>query len=300
MVEAFLRYYVLHLPHHQWQSLFEEVPDLKDWKLIQGWKFNYEQSYGYEPGTNIHEVAYAKRKCDAVIEHHQPQQVSGSSQIWTGELRLPTTFLDDILVLLSIACSRHVHALSREYFHASGGSIRTYPSSPETDSQPVIPDNQLSRFLVEALKRLHTKGWDRTTGFLPAIHWYYQAHITVGSGPSILELAMYWITLEVLARARGFQGHKKAMVSKMLAVQHFAGGDWVFLSKALSDWYKARNTAFHEGEQPSWTTGQLAGRLKQVREFTSLVLADLLVPQSAAWKGKVASRIQGYYSPTTV
>lgn len=297
MAEAFLRYYVRHLPYHQWQSFWGKVPDLQEWKLTQGWKFNYEQSYGYAPGTNVHEVAYAKRKCDAVIEHHDPVHVAGSSHIWKGGQDLPMTVLDDILVVLSIASSRYVHALLREYFSGSNGTLRTYATCPEPDTQSVIQEEELGNFVSEALSKLQTPGWLTSSGFEPAVHWFYQAQLTLGSGPSVLEMAMDWVTLEVLARAKGLKGYKKTMVSDLLANQGFTGPDWAFLHDALSDWYKVRNAAFHQGQQPSWPAAYLRGRLKQLREFAGFVFADLLVPQEATWKSRIASRLRGYHTP---
>lgn len=291
---SFLRYYIRHLPYRKWQSFWAEVPALSGWDITAAWKFDYPKSYGYALGTNIHEVSYVKRKCDAVIEHHQPSQVSGSSYLWTGEARLPTTTLDDILVLLSVATSRYVHAVLREYFHGSGRTLRSYATGPEPNTMCVVQDSQLGQFLVEALKKLHAPKPTNSSAIALSLHWYYQGHIMRGSAPSIVQMAMFWVTLEILAKAMGFKGKKKAMVSQLLDNQGFTGTNWAFLDGALSDWYKARNAAFHEGQQPSWNAARLTGRLRQITEFSSFLLADLLVPQQAAWKSKMSSRIQDY------
>ncbi len=68
---------------------------------------------------------------------------------------------------------------------------------------------------------------------------------------------------------------------------------WSFLDEAIDDWYIARNNLFHEGKE-NQSIPLLSKRMQQIRDFTSLVLVEMLQPLGEVrWK-EVAKRIKNY------
>ena len=63
--------------------------------------------------------------------------------------------------------------------------------------------------------------------------------------------------------------------------------------KNANDWYQTRCALFHEGRQ-SLPIDVLTKRRQQVRDFTSLVLVEMLEQQDEARKKQIATRMQNY------
>ena len=288
---SFLRYYIRHLPYGEWLDIQSSLPELSGFEASRAREFDFRESFGYASGAHDTDVSYFLTLADVVVEHHEPSRVR-SSQLWTGDGKMPMSLIDDILVLSSIAKNRHVHAVAREYIEDKSGSFRTYPTVALSASQRVIAVADFEGFLTTALSQLQVPTWTDSSGFAPAIHWYYQTQSMAGGAPGILQLAMYWVTLEVLEQARGFGGKKKSKVRQMVTAQGFRDSNWRFLDDALSDWYRARNYMFHEGRQPNWDSAKLQGRLDQIAEFTSALLADACVPRASGWKSQLGVTLQ--------
>ena len=138
----------------------------------------------------------------------------------------------------------------------------------------------------------------KESGFDPSIYWFTQAQKSCLTAPSILELALYWVSLEVLSRTyivtQGINvRHKKERVKRFITDRGYSGNSWDFLEKAIDDWYIARNDAFHEGTE-KLSIELLAKRGKQIRDFTSLVFVEMLQKQEDARKNEIATRMQNY------
>lgn len=133
---------------------------------------------------------------------------------------------------------------------------------------------------------------------MPSIYWYTQAQVSYLTGPSVLEMALYWVTMEILASTYvDRQGlvipNKKERVKRFIADQGYTGGPWDFLNPVINDWVQTRNALFHEGQQ-ELSIDVLTVRRQQVRDFTSLVLVEMLQKQNDARKNELITRIKGY------
>jgi hypothetical protein len=296
--QDFVRYYIRKISRDRCLKFWAQVPELAQWQMIGIGEFDYQHSYGYAEGTNDRRVSCIREYCDVIVEHHRPREVMGGSCIWTGGQRVYTTVLDDVLQLLSLATCQHVHTVLREYSHDGTLTLSSFHTSAPKPTQTVVGEDSLGNFISNSLAKLRTRDWMGNSGFDPAIYWYRTADAIHEVVPNVLEIAMFWVTMEVLAKARDFEGHgpphKRTMVEDMVAQRGFTGADWDFLGNALIDWYDVRNATFHEGQQPNWDQARLEARWKQIIEFASFVLVDLLVPQPHDQKARVAAQIKAY------
>ena len=304
MTEPFIRYYIYQI--QPWslairtRTILETLPEFNGWQWIPADKFDYPTSRGYLPGSNDAEVEYIKRKCTAIIEHNDPAKVIGNSLIWHNDKH--SSAIDDFLTLCSIAQSKGIYVRGVEYKTLHGNlSIVERPIAPLPTFNEVVTTANLSTFISTALLQLRQPEWKNNTGFLPAIYWYSQAQRSFRAGMFPLEMALYWIVLEILGLAYiqkcGLQnkvGKKDERVRIFVSSIGCRNGAWGFLDDAISDWYAIRCASFHEGQLPTWTPSKFQQRWRQLGEFTSYILASLLQKQSLARSNQIGARLSGY------
>ena len=73
----------------------------------------------------------------------------------------------------------------------------------------------------------------------------------------------------------------------------YSGSVWSFLDECIDDWYEVRNNVFHEGKQMQ-STPLLSTRRQQIRDFTSLVLVEILQRQGEERRKEIATRMGSY------
>lgn len=282
------------------QRLLLESPEFRNWRWIPVGRFDYKNSFGHLPGSNDAEIECIKRRCAAIIEHHDPDAVIGSSLIWTSTPSSPATLIDDVLTLCSIAKSQYIPVVAQEILLFEGNlRIVHRPTAPQSVLQEVIPQDSLGAFVKNGLAMLQQKDWKEDSGFIPAIQWYTQAQQLFRAGIFSLGFSLYWIVLEILGLAYIQRqslriDSKKERVMQFLNSKGFTGDSWSFLSDAVEDWYKVRNYAFHEGHLPDWPRGKLEQRWTQLAEFVSFVLVDLLQPQGENRRDQIGMRLSKY------
>ena len=303
--EYFVRYYISETPPEitrRLEAILTNFPLCQGWQWIPISKFNYEKSLGYLPGPNVAEVECIKRKCVAIVEHHDPKTVVGSSTIWTSGERSPATLIDDLLTICSIAESKYISVRAVEILLPDNNQhIIHRPVAPLSDLQEIIPPAALEAFVLEGMNKLQEAKWKNETGFNPAIYWYRQAQQSFHANTFALELSLYWIVLEILGRAHvqnlGLSANirnKKERVNSFLTAQGFDGPPWNFLSALIDDCYEVRCASFHEGRLPPWSHTRFEQRWRQFVEFVSFVLADLIQRQIGDHRKTIASRLSQY------
>lgn len=306
---SFIRYYISNeMPHSlawQIQNLLPQLPELHGWQWIPANKFEYKGSFGYPSSTNYVtspndlEVECIMRRCSAIVEHHDPNAVESSV---LEVLPTPATIIDDILMLCSIAKCMDMCAIAQEVLKPDGSRHIGFRLATQLAGlQEIIPQDELGNFIKHSLAKLQQREWKEDVGFIPAIIWYAQAQRSYHTAIFNLMLSLYWITLEILSRTyiqnRGLLDkikYKKERVKKFTNARDFKGASWDFLDAAIDDWYEVRNAAFHEGSSPVWSEDKSTQRGRQLAEFTSLVLADLLQEQSPGHKDQIGSRLLSY------
>jgi len=267
-----------------------------DWQLMDGSQFEYKNSYGYKPVFARDEVlieALAKRS--VVAENRQPQKVA-PSLMWNNAL-----LIADVLTLLSLARARYYPTLLIERRLGKKHSIGWGIMSPETaGSWDIVSFSKFGHFISEALTFIEQNpSWLKDSGFIPSIYWYTQALQTRGTGPSILEMALYWVSLEILASTYVEENalnieYKKERVKRFITDKGYSGNEWNFLDGIIDDWYKVRNNAFHEGKEPLLSMDARKVRRQQVRDFTSLVLVEMLQPQGDKRRLEITEQMRRY------
>lgn len=302
--ELFIRYYINEIPYSRAERLHDiisKLPSFKDWQWISANKFDYKKSHGYFPGLD-EEIECIRKKCSAIIEHHNPTLVIGSSLIWNTGRGSPATIIDDLLTLFSIAQSKYINArVVESLLPGNQLDITHRPIAPLSSHNQVIFDVELETFIAESLVRLQDYNWIQESGFKPAIYWYRQAQQSFRASMFSLELSLYWIVLEILAEAYVQKNgltrtirYKKDRVKGFLASQRLQDGHWGFIDTIIDDCYEIRCASFHEGKLPKWPTERFEQRWRQFVEFVSFVLANLLQEQSEENRKQIALRISQY------
>jgi len=296
MGEDFIRCYIGDISLITLQNVQRESRKFDDWELSDGSKFEHKKSYGYKQILIQDELlieALAKRS--VIAENRQPAN-GKSSLLWNNAL-----LLADVLTLLSLARARYYSTLAVEKNLGDNYSISWGVMTPEVASiRDIVPITNLGRFISEALTFIEQNpNWLEDTGFIPSIYWYAQAQQTFGTGPSILEVALYWISIEIVAGVY-IDGHglgitnKKERVKRFIRDKGYTGSSWNSLDEVIDNWYEVRCSAFHEGKEPKLSRGVLSARLQKARDFASLVLVEMLQPQCDATRLQIARRIQSY------
>jgi hypothetical protein len=277
------------------RGVLQKSGKFDDWELIQGSDFKLKESYGYQERFEKYELlleALAKR---SVIAENKQLDKSKPSLIWNNAL-----LIADVLTLLSIARAKYYHTILVERQLADKYTLSFgVMTSDMSGNRDIVPLSNLGQFVSEALTLIeHNRNWLKESGFLPSIYWYEQAQQSHGTAPSILEMALYWVSIEILATSHAHE-HGSGIKSKKERVKHFiedkgyADSIWGFIEEVVDDWYKARCSAFHEGKEPL-DVKVLKTRRQQARDFVSLVLVEMLQKQEVTTIEQIVSRMQSY------
>ena len=295
MNKDFVRCYIGDISLVTLRNVQQKCGRLDEWELMQGSEFNHKESYGYKEIWDRDELllqGIAKRS--VVAETRQPASIKPSF-IWNNAL-----IIADILTLLSVARARYYSCLAVEKNLAEDYSIAWGVMTREMAGNcDIVPISNLGAFVSEGLGLIEQNpSWLEETGFVPSIYWYTQAQVSYHTGPSVLEMALYWVSVETLAGTyidrQGFViPNKKERVKRFIADKGYTGKLWDLLDQVIDDWYQTRNALFHEGHQ-QLSVDVLTTRRQQVRDFTSLVLVEMLQKQDEARKKQLVTRMQGY------
>lgn len=296
MDEDFVRCYIGDIHLSMLKTVQRESGKFDEWELIQGSEFDYKHSYGYKENFIRDEpLLEALAKRSVIAETRQPTSVKPSI-LWKNALNIA-----DVLTLLSLARARYHPTFAIEKNIGQQHSIGWGLIAEEVAGrQDIILISKLGVFISEALTFIENNpGWLEERGFIPSIYWYEQAQASFFiKAPSVLEMALYWISIEIIAgmyiEKNGIkEKRKKGRVKRFIVDNGYTGSNWIFLDEVINDWYTTRNAAFHEGEQ-SLPVNVLIKRRQQVRDFTSLVLVEMLQEQDEARKNEIAARILNY------
>ncbi len=291
----FIRYYLRNSTPLLWEKLKTAIPELGEWTITSSSDFLYKESYEFSdlPGseTGHQRVKYALEHSEVILECHDPSLLSPSS-LFTDDKALTSSFVDDLLALLSVARGTMVHFVLREYSNGSN-TINWSAISPFPDDIgiSVIGSTKVPQFVGEALKMICDRNRLPASGLYTAIPWHGIALRTVGREPTVFTLALYWVCLEALANARNETGKKHRMALRLLQSLGMTGEDWDNLQELVKDWYEVRNFAFHEGRQPEWPISKFILRLKQIRQVTAIAICHLLVPYGPEELSALAAQV---------
>ncbi len=297
MSEDFIRYYIGYIALSTMKIVQQDSGRLDDWELLQGAKFDHKRSYGYKEIFKKDEIlleAIAKRTGAVIAETRQPQNVK-PSVLWKNALSIA-----DVFTLLSLARARYYSTLAiekniGETYNISWGLI----PKDIAGSWDIVSISDFGKFISEALTFIENNpSWLEESGFIPGLYWYTQAQISYLTAPSILEMGLYWVSMETLANAYLDSiplkiKYKKERVKRFILERGYSGSVWGFLDEVIDDWYSVRNDLFHEGKQ-NLSRKLLIKRRQQVRDFTSLVFVEMLQKQEDARKNEVATRMPNY------
>jgi hypothetical protein len=297
MSNDFCRCYIGDISLHTLQQIQKESQRLNEWELLAGTDFNYKESYGYREGIWERDelLLQALAKRSVIAETRNPNKVK-PSLIWNNALMIA-----DVITLLSLAHARYYSTLAIERsigprYSISWGIMARPELSEDSD---IVSLSYLGRFIFEALKFIEqNRSWLQETGFFPSIYWYTQAQISYHTAPSVLEMALHWVGMEIIAgayidRQKLEIAYKKEKVKRFITDHGYTGSDWNFLEGVIDDWYETRNDLFHEGKQ-QLSVDVLKIRRQQIRDFISLVLVEMLQKQEETRKKEIAARMQRY------
>lgn len=298
MSDDFIRCYIGNIHFSMLETVQGKSGKFNEWELSQGSDFNLKKSYGYYEDAFIpaHDelLLEALAKRSVIAETKQPASVKPSI-FWQNSENIA-----DVLTLLSLARGQY-HPISAIESRRGGEHGTGWDLIPEdvTGDWDIVSISNLGGFISEALTFVESNpSWLEDSGFIPSLYWYTQAQKSYFTAPSILEMGLYWVSLEVLSstyiHTLGVDVRpKKDRVKLFIIGKGYSGNTWDFLWKAIDDWYIARNDSFHEGKE-KLPIELLTKRGKQIRDFTSLVFVDMLQKQEDAIKNKIAMRMQKY------
>ena len=295
MDKDFIRCYIGDIHLSILATVQRESGKFSEWEFMQGAEFDLKTSYGYQGVFDRDEYlleAIAKRS--VIAETKQPESTK-KSILWNDALNIA-----DVLTLLSLARAKYCSTLAVEkHLGKTHGISWGLIIGRDAGNHDIILINNLGRFISEALTFIENNPeWLKESGFTPSVYWYAQAQVSYSTAPSILEIGLYWVSLETLAKTYNDNNrlgitHKKELVKRFISDSGYAGNKWDFLDKAIDDWYEMRNALFHEGNE-IFPLGVLSMRRQQLRDFTSLVFVEMLQRQDALRIGEIAKRIRNY------
>jgi len=295
VTELFVRCYISNISLSTLRSVQRESGKFDEWELFQGSKFDRKQHYGYKKHLDRDELlldVLAKRS--VIAEAKQPERVK-PSLIWKKVLNFA-----DVITLLSLARACHYPTLAVERGKENGYSIAWgVMTREEAGNRGIVLISNLGKFISEALTYIeNNSSWLIESGFNPSIFWYQQAQQAYSTAPTIMEIALYWVSLEIVAsiyvkNSKINTSGKEQKVRRFLKDRGYTGQQWRFLSKVIRDCYAIRNNAFHEGIGTLPSEVMLTRR-GQIRELVSLVLVEMLQQQEEARKTEIAVKMQSY------
>ncbi len=297
MSEDFVRCYIRDISIGTLQNVLQRCGRFNEWELIPSQRFVHNESYGYKKTSdNDDQLTEAYIKRSSVIAETKRPDLSKPSLIWNNSL-----LIADVLSLLSIAHCKDYEAFLveknlKDKYSLGFGRI----SHIREGSRNIVRIDKLEHFISNSLDCIEQNpDWMRQTGFIPSIYWFIQALQTSMKAPTILEVTLYWVSLEIIAsthlrnnaiHARG----KEQIVRRFIKDRGYAGQEWRFLSKVIRDCYQIRSSALHEGVDPNFPPGVGWNRRKQIRELVSLVLVEMLENQGQEQRSKIAKKMQSY------
>lgn len=293
----FIRCYIGDISIITLQSVLKECNRFNEWELIPSSEFNREKSYGYkEISDKDEQLIRAYIKYSSVVAETKQPDLSKPSLIWNNGL-----LIADVLALLSIAhCKDYQAFLVEKHLKDkySWGFGRV--SHVIEGSRNIVRIDRLEHFISNSLDFIEQNpNWMKETGFIPSIYWFIQALQTSMKAPTILEVALYWVSLEIVAsmylrkNTISIKG-KEQRVTRYIKDMGYTGQEWRFLSRVIEDCYQIRNSAFHEGVEPDLAEGARWNRRRQIRELASLVLTEMLENQGQEQRSRIAKRMQNY------
>ena len=296
MSEDFVRCYIGYIHFEMLRNIQQESGKFNEWELIRSSDFSLKKSYGYRDGIHKQDElmldAIAQRSI--IAETRQPKSVK-TSIFWNNALSIA-----DVLTLLSLARARYYSAFAIERNLGENYSI-SWGLIPRdiAGNWDIVSISNFGKFISEALTFIEKNpNWLEESGFVPSLYWFTQAQISYNTAPSILEMGLYWVSMETVAgtyikaNKLGIRSKKK-IVKRFISDKGYSGGVWSFLDEVIDDWYLVRNDLFHEGKQ-KLSLALLSRRRQQVRDFTSLVLVEMLQPQGEERRKLIAERMQSY------
>ena len=297
MSEDFIRCFIGDISITELQSVLQECGRFSEWELIPSLNFSHENSYGYKELSDGDEQlikAYIKRS--SVIAETKRPDLSKPSLIWNNGL-----LIVDVLALLSIAECKDYQALVvlKNLGDTYSYSLGRIPYVIE-GKRSIVRIDKIEHFISNSLDFIEQNpDRMRETGFIPSIYWFIQALQTSMKAPTILEVALYWVSLEIIAstylrnNSISIRG-KEQKVRRFIKDRGYTGQEWRFLSRVIGDCYQIRSSALHEGVEPDFPQGVMWNRRKQIRELASLVLTEMLENQGQEQRSKIAKRMQSY------
>lgn len=217
MGEDFVRCYIGDISLFTLRNVLEEIGRFDDWELMQGSDFEHKKSYGYkEVFVRDQSLIEALAKRSVIAENKQPENCQ-ASLIWNNAL-----LIADVLTLLSIARARYYSTLVVEKNVGDKYSISWGMLTPEiAGSWDIVTISNLGRFISGAVAVIEQNpNCLRESGFIPSIYWYTQAQLSYLTGPSVLEMALYWVTIEIVAGVY-VEGHSLGITNKKERVKRF-------------------------------------------------------------------------------
>jgi hypothetical protein len=295
MSEDFIRCYIGNVHFSMLATIQRESGKFNEWELMEGSEFDLKHSYGYiESLIRDDSLLEALAKRSVIAETRQPASVKPSI-LWSNAPNIA-----DVITLLSLARARYCSTLAVEKNLGTKYSIGWGLVTEEFEGNwDIVPISNLGGFITEAITYIENNhDWLDESGFTPSIFWYEQAQKSYHTAPSVLEMGLYWVSLEILASTYiDTQGiainNKKDRVKRFITDRGYTGSNWDFLEEVINDWYQTRCFLFHEGKQ-SLPRNVLIKRRQQVRDFTSLVFVEMLKQQDEARKKHLATRMQKY------
>jgi hypothetical protein len=294
MDEDFVRCYIGNISLITLRAIQKESGKFDEWELMDGTKFDLKKSYGYRSILERDEsLLEALAKRSVIAETRQPASIKPSI-LWNNALNIA-----DVLTLLGLARARYQPTLAVEKHLEPKYSISWGLAKEVVGLSDIVSIDNYGKFISEALTFIEKNpAWLKDSGFIPSMYWYEQAKVSSHTAPSILEMALYWVSLEILAgvhiKSNGLNiTNKKARVKRFIFDKGYVGSTWDFLEEVIDDWYLTRNTLFHEGKEPL-PIDVLTKRRQQVCDFMSLVLVEMLQQQDKSRTEQIAKQMQGY------
>ncbi len=296
MSEDFVRYYIGDMHFEMLRNIQQESGKFSEWELIRSSDFDLKKSYGYKRNTCEHDklMLEAITQRSIIAETRQLESV-GKSKLWSDASNIA-----DVLTLLSIARARYYSAFAIETNKGNNYGIGWGLITRDIEGNwDIVSISNLGNFVSEALTFIkNNPNWLEESGLIPSIYWFTQAQISFNTSPSILEIGLYWVSMETIAGIHNEANslgitYKKEIVKRFISDRGYSGGVWSFLDEVIDDWYKIRNNLFHKGKEEG-TIALLSRRRQQVRDFTSLVFVEMLQNQGEERRKKIAKRIANY------
>lgn len=292
----FVRCYIENISPYYISFFQNECPVLDGWIFCWGPDFDYESSYGYQPGIWLADSTFimAAKERSIIAENRSPATAK-KSIIWNNAL-----IISDVITLLGISQGHYISIVAIERKIGTKYSInRGLFTGDDQGYLGLVPLNRLNSFINDSIKFMEENtDWLQKSGFKPAIYWYIQAQISYLTSPTILAIGLYWISLEVMAKIyaeeNGLRMTKKdKMIFRFLSDKVYTGPEWDFITEIVVNCYKIRNELFHEGTQ-SFDPPKITQLHKQLRDLMSYIFIDMLQKQDSKQVQKILQNIKNY------